>query len=150
MIAREYIIRRGIVYWIPISVLYAVSSISVVALALAPGLIFNLGRSQNQFGLGNHQGGYCLWWISSSSRIDWSNVGIVDDYRLEIVCHLFFALCSCAYNCRNLESPTFRSVDTHILWQLQGTGGAPSTTVGGALSFAQTIGFGMGYLQKRS
>jgi hypothetical protein len=71
---------RSVVYpWSPSNSLLAPSSISAAR--------------KNQFGLVNHQGGYYLWWMGSGSRIAWLNVGIVDDYRIVIVCHLFFVLC---------------------------------------------------------
>jgi hypothetical protein len=82
-----------------------------------------------------------IWIGKPPKQLLLGSVGIVDDYRLEIVCHLFFALSNWGYHRRVLEmDPSF---DIKLLI-------GALTRMEEALSLAQPMGFGMGYLQKRS
>jgi drug/metabolite transporter (DMT)-like permease len=140
------------------SSLYAISRFSVAALALAPGAISAARKSNIMDWETTKAAAICGAWVAFGYIGQTLGLLTTTASRSCVICSLHCVfVATIAEIWRVQKSSAETSFDTKRLIpailavvgvaivELQGAGGAP--TIGDALSFAQPIGFGMGYLQ---
>jgi drug/metabolite transporter (DMT)-like permease len=139
------------------SALYAVSRFSVAALVLAPGAI-SAARKSNLDWETSKAAAICGGWVALGYIGQTLGLLTTTASRSCVICSLHCVFVATiaeiwrvqrssvetAFDTKRLL-PAILAVIGVAIVELKGAGGAP--TIGDALSFAQPIGFGMGYLQ---